>query len=252
MKSFPILSRLPALLALSVASLLSSLALAETAGRINFVSGPVTIVSTDSQPRAAKKGDSIETGDRIETGSGRAQVRFVDGAFLSLQPNTVFSVEQYRYRNPAAGEDSLLLSLLKGGMRTVTGAIGKANRAAYQVRTPVATIGIRGTEYLAELNGQTLQVAVGEGAVELANEAGTLVLNAGQSGQVLPGQKPEPVQKAVVATPAPDYLAVPPVLTGGQTEAQGDMMDPSNAHPQILMDALHGTSSNPPSLSEPL
>ena len=85
------------LLAALVAMTLSGMAIAETAGRVNFVSGGVVAVSADGSKRTLTRGDFINSGERIETNRGRAQIRFTDGSFLSLQPDTVFGVDNYTF-----------------------------------------------------------------------------------------------------------------------------------------------------------
>ncbi|MDI1301652.1 MAG: FecR family protein [bacterium] len=168
------------LLAASIA-MLSTSALAETAGRVSFVSGAVTASLPDGSSRQLQKGDVINGGDRISTRAGRLQIRFSDGGFVSLQPNTVFGVDEYLYSNRKPEETSLFFSLLQGGMRTITGAIGKVNKQSYKVRTPVATIGIRGTGYRATMTPHGLVVSVGSGFVHVVNNQGEVTGGAGQN-----------------------------------------------------------------------
>lgn len=168
------------LLAAAVA-ILSGNAAAEVAGRVSFVSGDVTVTGSDGASRVLARGAAINGGDRISTRAGRAQIRFTDGGFVSLQPNTVFGVDEYLYSNRKPEESSLFFSLIQGGMRTITGAIGKVNKKSYQVRTPVATIGIRGTEYLANVSEAGLVVSVGKGFVNVANSNGDVTAGAGQN-----------------------------------------------------------------------
>lgn len=155
------------------------------AGRLDFVIGRVTAVGVDGKERVLVKGSEINAGDAVNTGAdGRAQIHFSDGAFMSLQPGTTFRVNQYNYDGKTDGTEKGFFSLLKGGLRTITGAIGHGkNRDAYQVATPAATIGIRGTGYNAQL-GNSLTVSVGEGAISLMNKGGELILKAGQTGYV--------------------------------------------------------------------
>ncbi len=168
-------------LASALAALASGQALAETAGKVSFVTGNVTATTADGQSRALKRGDAINGGDRIETRNGRLQIRFTDGGFVALQPNTVFGVDNYLYANKAPEETSLFFSLLRGGMRTVTGAIGKVNKQGYKVRTPVATIGIRGTGYRAVTDDDRTLVSVGSGLVHVENGFGEITGGAGQN-----------------------------------------------------------------------
>ena len=75
---------------------LSAGAHAEVAGRVNFVSGEVTAIQPDNSKRLLARGDSVNSGERLETGdSGRIQLRLNDGGFLALQPKTVFSLDSY-------------------------------------------------------------------------------------------------------------------------------------------------------------
>jgi len=154
------------------------------AGKVEFAVGNVVAVGPDGRSRPLTKGTDIDTGDTIQTGNGRAQVRFIDGGFISLTPNTEFKVNQYNYPGKADGSEKGFFGLVKGGLRAVTGAIGHTNKQNYQVDTPVATIGIRGTEFLATMIDNKLIVRVGDGAIYIMNAAGTIVLYKGQSGEV--------------------------------------------------------------------
>lgn len=171
------------LLTASIA-MLSGHAMAEVAGRVTFVSGNAIASGADGNSRVLKRGDIINGGDRITTRAGRLQLRFTDGGFVSLQPDTVFGVDEYLYTNRKPEETSLFFSLVQGGMRTITGAIGKVNKKSYQVRTPVATIGIRGTEYLAQVGERGLIVSVGKGLVNVANAGGDITAGARQNVRV--------------------------------------------------------------------
>lgn len=162
------------------------------AGRVEFAIGNVSALGADGQSRALNKGSEINPGETIATTDGRAQLRFSDGGYISLQPNTEFKVEDYNFNGKADGSEKGFFSLIKGGLRAITGAIGHTNKTAYRVNTPVATIGIRGTEYtLVEVDGKWL-VRVGQGSVFLENQGGSLVLFKGQSAEVGDqGSKPQ-------------------------------------------------------------
>ena len=153
------------------------------AGRVQFSTGEVVVAGSDGASRPLVKGAEFNSGDTIQTLSGRVQLRFTDGGFVSLQPNTQFKVDEYAYEGNTAAEGKNFFSLLKGGMRAITGLVGKSNKEAYRVNTPVATIGIRGTEYLAEFE-EKLLVKVGDGAVYMSNTAGDIILYPGQVGEV--------------------------------------------------------------------
>lgn len=146
---------------------------AEVAAEIVFAAGDVSIES-GGQKRAATRGGEIKSGELVETGAdGRVQLRFRDGATMSLLPSTRFRVDEYRFSGgSAAAEDKGFFSLVKGGFRTVSGLIGKQFRQQYRVTTPVATIGIRGTAYSANLGPSGLRVQTTQGVVEICTNAG--------------------------------------------------------------------------------
>lgn len=150
------------------------------AGRVDFAIGKVESVAANGSRRPLAKGADIDAGETISTANGaRAQVRFADGGFISLQPNTQFRVDEFNYKNKTDGEEKGFFSLLKGGFRAITGAIGHVNKNTYRVKTPAATLGIRGTGYNMALRDDGLFVNVGEGAISLSNKAGLLVVTAG-------------------------------------------------------------------------
>lgn len=148
--------------------------------------GQVTATQPGAQSRPLDVGSVVFGGDLIRTEHGSSvQIRYTDGALVSVNANSLYRIDEYAY---APGERGFF-SLLKGGLRTLTGLIGKGETAAYRVNTPVATIGIRGTDYALRLcqddcppgfeNG--LYLSVFEGAIIAVNDAGENVLKAGES-----------------------------------------------------------------------
>mgnify|MGYP006281124753 CR=1 FL=1 len=142
-------------LLLVAATLVLALAAAPTQARVGevlFVRGPVTAQSdADPRPRFLGRGDEVREGDVITTGnSSHVALGFVDEGKVTLRPGTLFKVEEYAH-DRERNEGNALLRLFKGGLRTLTGLIGKSRPDSYRVSTPVATIGIRGTRFDARL-----------------------------------------------------------------------------------------------------
>ncbi|MGV3740727.1 MAG: FecR family protein, partial [Burkholderiaceae bacterium] len=189
-----------ALLAMGI----SSQALAALAAKVEFAVGNVTATALDGQSRALAKGGDLNSGDSISTNNGQVQIRFTDGGFLSLKPNTVFKIEAYNFNSKADGKEKAFFSLVKGGLRTVTGVIGKANRKNYEMRTSNATIGIRGTAYSANQTDAGLNVFVSEGAVSVSNQGGSIVVEAGQSASVRSAQATPEMTLDRVPPPVPE------------------------------------------------
>lgn len=102
----------------------------------------------EQDPRKLKRKSEVYSSDSISTGAkGQLQLRFTDGSRLSLRPETVFLIEDYEFQEGQPGKGKSVYKLLKGGLRTITGAISKADVTNYAVNTPIATIGVRGTHY---------------------------------------------------------------------------------------------------------
>jgi hypothetical protein len=146
----------------------------DVAGRVVVASGGVEAVGADGVVRTLRRRDEIYRGDTLRSGDrGRAQVRFTDGALLSLRPDSELSVQEYRFENSDA-TDRKALRLERGGFRTISGRIGRVNRDAYRVSTPVAVIGIRGTDWqaLQEPDGGPLLLGVADGGLRTQTTAG--------------------------------------------------------------------------------
>lgn len=208
------------------------------AGTVLFALGRVEI-ERGGQTLAAQRGGAVEVGDTITTGpTGLAQLRMKDGALLSLRAGSSMTVEEFQLPARAApapaaapavpqavaagGGGRNVLRLLRGAFRTVTGLIGKSPDDTYQVRTPAATIGIRGTDYSAAYCsgncGKTpdgLYVGVSNGEVYVANDSGQLVLADNQYGYVKDPSTPPNQEMA-----PPEVLETP--IEGGGDESEED------------------------------
>ncbi len=143
------LSRSLLTLSLAGASVLGSAQAQEPVGETVFARGAATAQVGDNV-RLIGKGTPIFEGDVLSTG-GRsfAIVSFSDGTRMTLRPDTVFEVQQFRNRGE---RPNALMRLFKGGFRAVTGAITRLNPFnGFRVQTTLATIGIRGTDFSARL-----------------------------------------------------------------------------------------------------
>ncbi len=125
---------------------------AEPAARASGVSGVVIIERAAGGVKFAADGTALETGDTLRTeAASQTRLDFADGTQVLLRPQSVFKVEKYRYNEAKPQEDGALLRLLKGGLRTVTGLMGKRRPDAFQLGAGTATIGIRGTDFVVRM-----------------------------------------------------------------------------------------------------
>jgi hypothetical protein len=207
---------IPSLTVLLVSTLMVSTVCAAPAARVEFVMGDPAAVNAAGRERVLRKGDSVDSGDMVNTRTGRAQLRFSDGAYVSLQPDTQFRIDDYRYDGKSDGTERGFFSLLKGGMRTITGLVGRMHKRNYQVSTTVATIGIRGTEYTLSMSGG-LRGSVGEGEIQVCNTGGCLPVTSGQSFVVA-----QPDTRPTIAAKKSDLPPAPPSTETKQQFVAGD------------------------------
>lgn len=135
------------LAALLVVGPLGSAFAAAEAGKVVTVAGRAAAATQEGDIRSLGRGEAVNSGDTVVTSSNSyVRMKFIDGASVILRPNSRFHIEDYQVAEKEE-ENRSFFSLVKGGFRAVTGAIGRRNRSGYRVRTAVATIGIRGTDY---------------------------------------------------------------------------------------------------------
>jgi FecR protein len=182
------------------------------AATLEFVQGAVNVRSAAGASRAAQRGTVVNNGETIETQSGRAQMRMVDGAYISLQNDTTLRLDNYRVASASEAESGLM-SLVRGGLRTVTGLIGRSNKQNYRLQTATATVGIRGTGFSATSGDDGTRVRVSEGAIALCTQGGCLDLAAQQTG-FAPNATTLPIRIAAAPvlqpTQAPSVLVIAP------------------------------------------
>ena len=168
-----------------VIGITSVVAHAQPVGRVLVAVGEVT-VQRGGRDVTLMTGAEVFSGDTVTVGdTSNAQIGFTDSAIVALRSKSVFRIDEYIFdRNNESAISKALFSLLRGGLRTFTGAIGRTNRDGYRMRAQSATVGIRGTHYTLVVcqqdcsNGDGTLAADGtyggvlEGRVALTNAAG--------------------------------------------------------------------------------
>jgi hypothetical protein len=136
-------------LSIIVISLLLSSASHASSGTVILAKGVVTATGTNKSNRVLAKGAAIEEGDIINTANKSfAVIRMLDNTKLTLKPGTTIAIGKF---NVEKGKEEGCINLVKGGLRTVTGLIGKRKPDSFQVDTPIASIGIRGTDFITRI-----------------------------------------------------------------------------------------------------
>lgn len=149
---------------------LSALALAaEPVGQVLLVTG--TAVRVDGAGERHPLGDKagVYEGDTLETEAGALlQVKMVDRALVVLHGRSSLLIHTYHYDPDAPAENAARLDLLKGRARSVTGDLGESNHDAFRLNTPIAAIGIRGTDFETNTSEKRTRVRLNSGAIVIA------------------------------------------------------------------------------------
>lgn len=121
----------------------------ERSGVFKNLEGEVSVIRAGKSLPAASGGGLME-GDRVVTGAkGAASVILKDGTVLTVGPNASMDLTHYAY-DPTSQNGSVLVNLIQGTVRMVTGIMGKTNPELIKVTTPTSVVGVRGTDFIVE------------------------------------------------------------------------------------------------------
>jgi hypothetical protein len=168
-----------------------ALAAGTSAGEVLTLRGPVT-VTQDGKTTKLYRGASVIAGDQLRTGrNARLKLRMIDGAEITLGENSEFFVREYEMR-AAEGAGVAVLEVTKGFFRAVTGRITKLRENKFQVKTPLAVIGVRGTDFWGEQHPNKLRIAMLDGtAVTVTNDYGSVeITEAGFGTEITAANQP--------------------------------------------------------------
>jgi hypothetical protein len=230
---------------------LSSLAMAaELAGSVSFVAGEAQVGTADGKSAPLAIGAKVNAGEVITTGvGGHVYVNMVDGAFIVVRPQSRLRVEDYHYDPATPANNRIKFVLEEGVVRSVTGRAGQAAKQNYRLNTPLAAIGIRGTDFVVQAAPGVTRVSVQTGAIVMSpltgdclastlgpcHNAATRVLTAAMSDaylelrnrneapRLVPGEKAIEAPN-VVAPPRPEEPR-PTADKQSKTSADGDSRD---------------------------
>lgn len=133
----------------------------QVVGKVSNVSGPLVAKKIDGVVKILTANSEVEQGDLLITEKATfARIKFIDNSEITLRPATQLKIDNFSYDEARPEGDSAFFNLVKGGLRSITGALGKRNREKVGINTPTATIGIRGTTFIVEyVEGEPAAVA---------------------------------------------------------------------------------------------
>ena len=137
-------------------------------GEASMTIGAVRATSASGVARPLERGSPIRVGDKIETGEGgHVHIRFVDGGRLSVRPSSRLQVENYARSSDTSALTAIKFRLDEGVVRSITGTWGEAARERFRLNTPVAAIGIKGTDFVVKTDVNNTLASVYTGAIML-------------------------------------------------------------------------------------
>jgi hypothetical protein len=171
--------------------LLSRSAYAGIAGNVQFVNGNAQVTNAAGQTHPLQKGDVIHESDTVTTAKGASvQIKMRDGGFIVIRPESQLKFDSFVFSGEEDGSEKSFLSLLKGGIRAITGLIGHKNKSNYHIATSSSTIGIRGTDHetFVVVPGSDLAATVPPGTYNKVNVGETTITTNKGTISVLPNQ----------------------------------------------------------------
>jgi hypothetical protein len=186
-------------LALLAALAGGSLAALAGTGTVTQLSGTLSAKRADGTLRILSQKSEVQDGDTLSTErDSYGQIRFSDGGQITLKPNTTIQLQSFRFSEDKPQENSFVFGLLKGGLRAITGLVGKFNPGGYRLTTETSTVGIRGTTFGVDdcVNSPcrdlaaAIYVNVSDGEIVVRNESGETFYQAGQFGMIEKGKRP--------------------------------------------------------------
>lgn len=136
------------------------------AGHVAFVNGQVVLAQQGKPNRSVQTGDPVYVGDHIQTlANSQLHLRMVDNAFLALRPSSQLVISAYQYDKDHPQASKIRIDLERGTSRAVSGKGGQAAKNQYRFNTPLAAIGLRGTDYTVLVDAEKTRVSVAQGGV---------------------------------------------------------------------------------------
>jgi hypothetical protein len=135
-------------------------------GQVSLLIGQARVVRKDGQVEPLKRGMSVNVGDRVETSaSGHVHLRFIDNAAVSVRPDSALEIQAYRFDSEQPASSEVRLQIDHGITRSISGRATEVDKNRFRMNTPVAAIGVRGTDFIVQATDARMRASVAEGAI---------------------------------------------------------------------------------------
>ncbi len=138
-------------------------------GEVSWLLGKAFIQPAAGQREAISVGMPVHVNDRILTESnGHVHIRFIDDALVSVRPGSRLEILRYDYVSEHPEQSTVKFNLVEGVTRAISGEAAKSARERFRLNTPIAAIGVRGTDFVVSATDQTVRALVNEGVIVVA------------------------------------------------------------------------------------
>jgi len=141
----------------------------ESVGSVSLLIGEAWVVRPDGSQQALQRGAQVRVGDRIETSAnGHVHMRFIDNAAVSVRPQSSLEVQAYHFDPLRPELNEVRLRVEKGTSRSISGAATDADKSRFRLNTPIAAIGVRGTDFIVQADALGVRATVSDGAIAVS------------------------------------------------------------------------------------
>ena len=179
-----------------------------TAANVEKLDGKAFAASTGGVTRKLRVNDQLYEKERVITGKDTSiDIVFTDGTELILGASTIVTIDSYKFRkkdsaaNSPTAKEGFSLSILRGAVRALTGLLAKRRPLSVRFKMKVATIGIRGTHFAAEVEGDSATIILlaqqdtsASNAIEVSNAFGKVEIDKAGWGTEIPDAESPPSQ----------------------------------------------------------
>jgi len=156
-------------LALSIAAVNAQAQGNAEVGTVSLVLGKAWLQAADDSRELLHAGSVIKVSDKVMTESnGHVHIRFVDDALVSVRPDSLLEIQRYDFNSQNPADSSIKLNLIEGVTRAISGEGAHAARERFRLNTPIAAIGVRGTDFVVSASAGSVRALVNEGAIVMA------------------------------------------------------------------------------------
>ncbi len=139
------------------------------AGQVSMVLGGAWLDTPGEDRRRIRIGAPIDAGDFVQTEpNGHVHIRFVDNALVSVRPDSRLEIVRYEYNRGNPAQSTVKFNLEEGVTRSISGDAATSARQRFRLNTPIAAIGVRGTDFVVSATQDSVRALVNQGAIVLA------------------------------------------------------------------------------------